>query len=81
MAKFKINTIFRVTNRGQVLAGELIEGIIDQNMLIELNDGSILKIKSIEAVNHGKGISSIGLIVEFTKESINHIVGQTVVIQ
>ena len=81
MAKFKVNNIFQITNRGQVLTGEIIEGMIGPGYVIKLNDGSILKIKSVEDVDHLKGIAESGLLLESTNENLSHLVGQVVTVE
>ncbi len=67
MAKFKIKKIFRVTNRGLVLSGNITEGEINPGDLIQLslNGGMIkLKIQSVEYVDSANGTTEIGLIIE-----------------
>jgi translation elongation factor EF-Tu-like GTPase len=84
---FKINNIFQLTDRGQVIAGSILNGEIKSGDFIQILLIGILielKIKSVESIRTGMDNSSeIGLIMEsFDKDSIdlNDIVGQTATI-
>jgi hypothetical protein len=63
MASFKINSLVKITNRGQALIGNIIEGDFSVGDLIQFSfTGSLinLEIKSIESVrSKGRG-SEIG---------------------
>ena len=85
MATFKINGVFRITGRGHVLAGDILEGEINAGYLIHLPFKPIpttLKIKSIEYIDHLRNKAEIGLIVDTLSgnvlENIERIIGQTV---
>ncbi len=69
---------------GTVLAGEIIEGTISPGDIIELNNISTIKIKSVEYIDHPNGVSEIGLVIESTGENIsdklNDIIGHIVTI-
>jgi len=68
MAKFKINNSFLLTERGEVLAGVIVEGIISPGDIAHLViNHNVIKsqIKSIEHIDHmQEKISEIGLIIE-----------------
>jgi translation elongation factor EF-Tu-like GTPase len=85
MATFKINGVFQITDRGYVLAGEIMEGEITPGNLIHLSFNEVptaLKIKLIEYIDHLGNKAEIGLIIgalnESVPENIKEIIGQTV---
>jgi hypothetical protein len=89
MAKFKINSTFKLTLREQhVLLGDIIEGEIGPGDLIQISiddDQSNIKIKSVEYVDEiSNRRTQIGLLLESlneaTVERLKIIVGQTVTI-
>jgi len=66
MATFKINKVFKITNRGHVLSGIIVDGEISSGDLLLLDvDRDILrlKIKSVEYVDYSKGYAEIGLMI------------------
>lgn len=86
MPVFKIDSIFQITGRGQVIAGSILNGEINAGDFIEvLLDKNLvrLKIKSVEAILGARDLSKISLLMEpLDKDSINlnHIIGQTAII-
>jgi len=71
MATFIVNHIFGITNRGLVLAGDIIDGIINSgdSIQLELNGLPIqLKIKSVEYVDHVRDMlqSAAGKIISIS---------------
>jgi GTPase len=87
MAKFKIDNLFKITNRGQALTGNIIEGEISAGDLIQFSfAGSLinLEIKSIESVR-SKGSDSetglmLGIVSENIKNALETMIGQNVII-
>ena len=86
MARFKINSSFFLTGRGEVLTGTIIEGLINQgdtaNLVI---NGDVIKaqIKSIEYIDHvQEKISDVGLVIQpINSENYkDQLVGQVIVI-
>jgi hypothetical protein len=66
MALFKINNIVKITNRGYVLTGIIVEGDFTSGDLIQLDlNGNMikLKIKSIEGVRHNSREAVVGLML------------------
>jgi GTPase len=66
MAKFKINIVFKITGRGHVLSGNIIDGEISSGDLVQLVlDGKMrqLMIRSVESIDHSTEIAEIGLIL------------------
>ncbi len=85
MARFKISNTFYITNRGPVLAGEIIEGTISDGSTIEHFINGLLEritIKSCEFTDHGNGKAEVGLLIEpFNQKAQidwNAMIGQTV---
>lgn len=83
---FKINNIFLITGRGQVIAGIILNGQIDSGDFIQTLVGEnlvTLKIKSVEAINNAHDFLETGLLMEpFDEDSINlnDIIGRTATI-
>jgi GTPase len=66
MAKFKIDKVFKITKRGSVIAGDIIEGEIGSGDTIRLEtDGKIaaLKIKSVDFLLIKRDLEEVGLMV------------------
>jgi hypothetical protein len=66
MATFKVNQTFKITNRGEVLSGDIIDGKISPGDFVQLELDGLpiqLKIKSVEYIDHGKGYAEIGLML------------------
>jgi hypothetical protein len=87
MASFKINDMVKITNRGQALIGNIIEGDFSAGDLIQFSfTGSLinLEIKSIESVRDIVGGSETGLMLGIVSENIKNaletMIGQTVII-
>jgi len=73
MAKFKINKTFNLTNRGSVIAGEIVEGEINSGYMIRFEtDGQIteLKIKSVEFLLVKHGHEQVALMLGLINNSI-----------
>lgn len=85
MAKFKINKIFQITNRGSVLSGEIVEGEIRSGDTIRLETGreiTGIKTKSIELLLVKSGFEEValmvGLIDDVTTTILEEAIGKTV---
>ena len=66
MTQFKVNQIFKITNLGSVVSGDIVEGEIGSGDTIRLEtDGQIteLKIKSVEFLDYGGGYAEVALMV------------------
>ena len=75
MPDFKINNLFQITNRGQALIGNIIEGEISIGDLLQFSSkGSLinLEIKSIESVRSKREDSEIGLLLGNVSENIKN---------
>ena len=85
MATFLIKSLFKLTGRGSVLAGDIVDGKISGGDSIQvLPDKRPIKINSVEYVDYGKGRAEIGLMLGIVDENTVNIletaIGQTVVI-
>lgn len=72
MAKFKILTSFKITGRGLVIVGDIIEGKIQKGnwIIFKINETIIRKeIRAIEMVDKiAEGIAHIGIILNYESE-------------
>lgn len=82
MLKFRINTVFEITNRGYVLLGEILGGNIFAGAIINI-DNIELRIQSIEPVR-SVNMNEIGLMVGpidgNVATKIKAFIGQTIII-
>lgn len=83
MAKFKVDDVFKIIHRGYILSGDIVDGEIAENDLIDLtfNNGSIkFKIDSIEHINK-KGKPKVGILIksidDLVQENIDNMLGKT----
>ena len=73
MAKFKINQIFNITNRGSVVSGEIVEGEINSGDTIQFETGgkiTELKIKSVEFLRVKPDLEEVALMVGLIDDDI-----------
>jgi GTPase len=81
MAKFKINQIFKITNRGSVVSGEIVEGEISSGDSIQFETGgkiTELKIKSVEFLRVKRDLEEVALMVGLVDDDIIAILGKMV---
>lgn len=79
MSKFKVTNLFSIVNRGQVLAGHIIEGDVKSGDLIQYTSGGLLqefKINSVEAINSKE--SEVGLMIDSPFVPLQEMIGQTI---
>lgn len=73
IAKFKIADTFKITGRGLVFAGEIIEGEINHGDMIEFifsGQTKLRKIKGIELIRRVDGnVNTIGLLIACTDQN------------
>ncbi|WP_158825741.1 hypothetical protein [Mucilaginibacter lacusdianchii] len=82
VAQFKTSKCFSIVGIGQVLTGNIIEGVIDAGYYIQL-DGISYKIDSVEAVDYvSRGESETGLIFDVApnefQTSVANVLGQII---
>jgi hypothetical protein len=84
MAKFKVNGVAEIKNRGHALIGEIIEGQITNGQIIYLGNDQSVEIKSIEAVLTKLDTSNVGLMIGhaegLTNSFLKDIVGRVLLI-
>lgn len=89
MAEFKVNSLFKIHNRGHVLGGDIIGGEISGgdliNVLKEDGDTIGIKIKSVEFIDRtSRQEVAIGLMLGILEENVKvlveNLVDQTILI-
>jgi len=81
-AKFKINDMVHITNRGYVILGEILEGNIYAGAVINIGNTE-LRVQSIESVrssNRNEVGMMIGPIEESLASKIKAFIGRAIII-